>query len=88
MGAFWRQVSGVTLCPLGQPKKAVGHEPQIGPCVATSVLSNRDACQFQGTDWRRHDNRNETTGEENKLADSHGASSSLAREDHSQEKTH
>ena len=30
----------------------------------------------------------ETTGEENKLADSHVASTSLAGEDHSQEETH
>jgi hypothetical protein len=29
------RVSDFTLCPLGQPKKAIGHESQIGPCVAT-----------------------------------------------------
>jgi hypothetical protein len=25
----------------GQPKKAVGHEPQIGPCVATYVTEQQ-----------------------------------------------
>jgi hypothetical protein len=29
------RVSGATLCPLGQPKKAIGHEPLIGPWLAT-----------------------------------------------------
>jgi hypothetical protein len=29
------RVSETTLCPLGQSKKAIGHESQIGPCVAT-----------------------------------------------------
>ena len=29
------RVSDFTLCPLGQSKKAIGHESQIGPCVAT-----------------------------------------------------
>ena len=36
------QVSIPTLCLLGQPKKAVGHESQIGPwCVLSSALIRR-----------------------------------------------
>jgi len=31
------------LCPLGQSKKAIGHESQIGPCVATHKVDNCQA---------------------------------------------
>ena len=33
-----------TLCPLGQPEKAIGHEPQIEPWLA---LHNHSACLRQ-----------------------------------------
>jgi hypothetical protein len=42
-------VSGVTLCPFGQSKKAIGYESRIGPCVATHSVDNRQACRFQKT---------------------------------------
>src|SRR4029077_2755560 len=31
------RVSRATLCPLGQPKKAIGHEPLIGPWLANAA---------------------------------------------------
>jgi len=43
------RVSGPTLCPLGQSKKAIGHVSPIGPCVATHSVDNRQACWFQKT---------------------------------------
>jgi hypothetical protein len=33
--------------PLGQSKKAIDDESQIGPCVATHKVDNRQACWFQ-----------------------------------------
>jgi len=38
------RVSDGTLCPLGQSNKAIGHESQIGPCVATHRVNNCQAC--------------------------------------------
>ena len=38
------RVSGLTICPLGQPEKAIGLEPQIEPWLA---LYNRTACLRQ-----------------------------------------
>ena len=38
------RVSESTLCPLGQSNKAIGHESQIGPCVATHRVNNCQAC--------------------------------------------
>ena len=38
------RVSDGTLCPLGQSNKAIGHESQIGPCVATHRVDNCQAC--------------------------------------------
>src|ERR1700733_15726180 len=35
------QASRVTLCPLGQPEKAIGRESQIEPWLA---IRNRSAC--------------------------------------------
>ena len=32
----------------GQPKKAVGHEPQIGPCVATFVIEQQRCLSVSG----------------------------------------
>jgi hypothetical protein len=43
------RVSQSTLCPLGQSKKAIGFVSQIGPCVATHSVDNRQACWFQKT---------------------------------------
>ena len=37
------RVSESTLCPLGQSKKAIGHESPIGPCVATHKVDNCQA---------------------------------------------
>ena len=41
------RVSGPTLCPLGQSKKAIGHESPIGPCIATYPVDNHQACCFR-----------------------------------------
>ena len=53
-GASGTQSHDETLCPLGQPEKAIGHEPQIEPWLAPD---NRFACRFQN--WlassRSHD---------------------------------
>src|SRR5215467_9344015 len=38
------RVSDGTLCPLGQSNKAIGHESQIGPCIATHRVNNCQAC--------------------------------------------
>jgi hypothetical protein len=43
------RVSGATLCPLGQSKKAIGPESPIGPCIATLIVDNRPACCFRKT---------------------------------------
>jgi hypothetical protein len=43
-----------TLCPLGQPKKAIGHEPLIGPWLATLRPSS---LSVSGTDSAHHDRR-------------------------------
>ena len=51
--ALGTRVSELTLCPLGQSKKAIGLESPIGPCVATHRVDNRQACCFRN-DWRRH----------------------------------
>jgi hypothetical protein len=55
------QVSESTLCLLGQSNKAIGHESQIGPCVATHPVDNHQACCFRN-DWRRHDSEMEPQG--------------------------
>jgi hypothetical protein len=36
-----------SLCPLGQPEKALGHEPQIDPWLPHRTTTT--ACQFQDT---------------------------------------
>jgi len=48
--AVEHRVSGSILCPLGQPKKAVGLESQIGSWLA---LKPTLACVSFGTEWRR-----------------------------------
>ena len=55
------RVSESTLCLLGQSNKAIGHEPLIGPCVATHTVDNHQACCFRN-DWRRHDREMEPHG--------------------------
>ena len=59
------RVSLGTLCPLGQSKKAIGHESQIGPCVATLQVDNCQAWSFQKANgvvttvkWNHRGNRN------------------------------
>jgi len=43
------RVSLGTLCLLGQSKKAIDHESQIGPCVAAHQVDNCQAWSFQKT---------------------------------------
>jgi hypothetical protein len=59
--ALSTRVSESTLCLLGQSNKAIGHESQIGPCVATHPVDNHQACCFRN-DWRRHDSEMEPQG--------------------------
>ena len=40
----WHLVTVLTLCPLGQPEKAIGHESQIEPWLTPY---NHRACRFQ-----------------------------------------
>ena len=49
-------VSGPTLCPLGQPEKAIGHESLIGPWLATLQPSR---LSVSGTEGRRLDRKME-----------------------------
>ena len=48
------RVSESTLCPLGQSKKAIGHESPIGPCVATHKVDTCQACCFRNEGRRRN----------------------------------
>jgi hypothetical protein len=41
----WHLASVKSLCPLGQPEKALGHEPQIDPWLPHRITTT--ACQFQ-----------------------------------------
>jgi hypothetical protein len=34
----WHRVTHYTLCPLGEPEIAIGHEPRIEPWLTTSHL--------------------------------------------------
>jgi hypothetical protein len=76
-----------TLCPPGQSKKAIGPESPIGPCIATPGVDNRPACCFRKR-WRRHKQRNGTTGKNNRISVSHAETKQnpLPGEDHSQSK--
>src|SRR5258708_11945158 len=58
------RVSDFTLCPLGQSKKAIGHESPIGPCVATHKVDNCQACCFRN-EWRRRNKGMEPQGRGN-----------------------
>jgi hypothetical protein len=66
-------------------KKAIGPESPIGPCIATPGVDNRPACCFRKR-WRRHKQRNGTTGENNRISVSHAETKQnpLPGEDHSQ----
>ena len=85
--AFNTRVSAATLCPLGQSNKAIGPESPIGPCIATPRVDNRPACCFRKR-WRRHKQRNGTTGENNRISVSHTETKQnpFPGEDHSQTK--
>src|ERR1700688_3033096 len=50
---LWHQVFRETLCPLGQPEKAIGEKPQIEPWLA---LHNHSACcaRNRRASFRRH----------------------------------
>ena len=41
-GVLTRQLHIPNNFTFGHPKKAVGHEPQIGPCVATYVTEQQE----------------------------------------------
>ena len=45
-------ISWLTICPLGQPEKAIGLEPQIEPWLA--IFATRTACRIRNR-RRRHD---------------------------------
>jgi hypothetical protein len=51
---FGHSASASILCPLEQPKKAIGHEPQIELWLAPS---NHCACPLSGIDWCRHERK-------------------------------
>src|SRR5207245_1390200 len=59
------EVSGITLCPLARPKKAIGQESQIGPWLAT-LQSLR--LSVSRNEWAPSRQWNETTGEKRDLA--------------------
>jgi hypothetical protein len=59
------RVSGATLCPLGQPNKAIGHEPLIGPWLATL---RPPGLSVSGAESDRHDCRITPREEANLLA--------------------
>jgi hypothetical protein len=54
-------VSGLTLCPLGQPEKATGHKSQIEPWLASTTTLL--ACA--GNRKRRHHKKHESRRREN-----------------------
>jgi len=56
-------VSGATLCPLGQSKKAIGHGSPIGPCIATLAWTIIRLVVSEN-DGRRRDSEIGTTGRE------------------------
>ena len=49
------RVTVLTLCPLGEPEIAIGHEPRIEPWLPR----NRIACQVSRIGGRRHHSKNE-----------------------------
>jgi hypothetical protein len=59
------RVSRATLCPLGQPNKAIGHEPLIGPWLATL---RPPGLSVSGAESDRHDCRITPREEANLLA--------------------
>src|SRR5450755_4730299 len=54
--------SVITLCPLGQPQKAIGHESLIGPWLP--ILQPPRLSVLRSPE-RRHDHRHETAGNRN-----------------------
>ena len=48
-------ISWLTICPLGQPEKAIGFEPQIELWLA---LCNRTACRIRNRRCRHDNNMN------------------------------
>ena len=52
----WHPVSGLTLCPLGQPEKALGHESQMEPWL--TPYHHQGLPVFR-TEWRRRDQKME-----------------------------
>jgi hypothetical protein len=55
-------VSGSTLCPLGQPQKAIGHESLIGPWLPIEQPPRLSVFRSPG---RRHDHRHENARNRN-----------------------
>jgi hypothetical protein len=68
----------------GRSKKAIGHESQIGPCVATHQVDNCQAWSFQQNEWRRHDTEMEPRGKEKRFAAYRDETNRTSEEDHSQ----
>jgi hypothetical protein len=83
--ALSTRVSESTLCPLGQSKKAIGRESQIGPCVATHPVDYRQACCFRKR-LAPSRQRNGTTGKRKRISASHAETKQGTRpeQDHSQ----
>ena len=60
-------ISWLTICPLGQPEKAIGFEPQIELWLA---LCNRTACRIRNR-RRRHDSNMNLRKKKNPKASQH-----------------
>jgi hypothetical protein len=77
------RVSLGTLCPLGQSKKAIDHESQIGPCVATHQVDNCLGLFVSENQWRSHNREMEPQGEKC-FAASRDETNRTPEQDHSQ----
>jgi hypothetical protein len=82
--ALSTRVSDSTLYLLGQSNKAIDHESQIGPCVATHPVDNHQACCFRN-DLAPSRQRNGTTGKSQRISASHAEAKhgTPPEEDHS-----
>jgi len=60
----WHLASVKSLCALGQPEKALGHEPQIDPWLTHRTTAGLPSFT---TDWRRSRPEDRATKMENKI---------------------
>jgi hypothetical protein len=77
------EVSGTTLCPLARPKKAIGHESQIGPWLA--ILQSL-CLSVSRNEWAPSRQGNGTTGRKRNLTvscDETNHETTSPEEDHS-----